>query len=111
MARNVTLVNRFPRIMAELGPKVNLALLAGAEQIAQDARGRVPVESGSLRDAIHVDSDHDGHLVVAGDNDVFYGHFVEFGTSNNAAHPFLIPATESNRDNVIELVAGALRSL
>jgi HK97 gp10 family phage protein len=103
--------NRIPQIVATLNPKLSAALRVGAEGIARDAQARVHVDSGALRDSIHVEDADNGFYVIAGNDDVFYGIFEEFGTTHSPAHPFLIPATEAGRDNVVGLVAAALRSL
>jgi HK97 gp10 family phage protein len=105
------LKNRFPQIIASLNPKVNAALRVGAEVVEQAAKERVPVQSGDLRDAIHVEDGDDGVYVVAGGGDVFYGHMVEFGTSHTSPRPFMVPAVEENRDTVAAVVAVALRTL
>ena len=49
--------------------------------------------------------------VIAGDSDVFYGHLVEFGTTHTPARPFLIPAAEANREEVVASVRAALKGL
>ena len=56
---NVTYKSRIPQIAVELHPKVKAALTVGAEGIADNARGKVPVATGHLRDAIHVEDDGD----------------------------------------------------
>lgn len=99
--------NRFPQIIAELEPKVEAAVEVGRHMVADEARARVHVDSGSLRDAIHVDD----KLVVAGDNDAFHGHFEEFGTTRNPAHPFLVPALEAKTEDIVGLVVASLRGL
>jgi HK97 gp10 family phage protein len=103
--------NRFPQIIATLDPRVDVAVRLGAQAVEADARSRVPVDSGSLRDAIHTEKGEGGHLVVAGDSNVFYGHLVELGTSRVPPRPFLIPALEARRDEIVGLVAAALRKL
>jgi HK97 gp10 family phage protein len=99
--------NRFPQIIATLDPRLEEALDLGRQAIASDARSRVHVDSGDLRDSIHVDDEY----IVAGDGDVFYGHYEEFGTVHSPAHPFMVPAAEANRDTVVALAAAALRGL
>jgi HK97 gp10 family phage protein len=95
-----------------LPPTVDVALNQGAESIAEEAQNRVPIASGKLRDAIHVDRKDTGEVfVVAGDDEVFYGHLVEYGTTNTGAQPFLIPALEDKRATVLADVTVALRSL
>lgn len=108
MARRKTdLDSRLPMIAAEMLPLVETAVRSGAELIARQAK--VPVASGELRDAIHVDETEDGHMVVAGDDDVFYGHLVENGTTITPPRPFLVPAAEASREEVVAGIAAALR--
>lgn len=106
--------SRLPRIAAKLDDYVDAGVRDVADDIARDARGRVPVASGDLRDAIHVE-DVEGvagqYRVLAGDDDVFYGHLVEFGTSHTAPRPFLLPAAEGRRASIGVRVAARLRRL
>ncbi len=103
------LQSRLPEIAAELGPAVAEATAAGAELIAEDAKARVPVDSGRLQRAIHVEASPEGAYVVAGDREAFYGHIVEHGSVNAPAHPFLVPALEENRGKVEEGIRAAIR--
>lgn len=103
--------SRIPLIAAELDAKTEAAVIEVAERIAADAKSRVPVATGALRDAIHVDTSGDGVRVVAGDSTAFYGHIVENGSTKTPARPFLVPALEAVRP-VLELLVGEkLRSL
>lgn len=113
MARLVTLESRLNAIAAELKPRAVAAIHIAANGIEESAKARVPVGESSphLRDAIHVRPDDDGAAVVAGNDDLFYGHMVEFGTRNAAPRPFLIPALEMRRAEVTKIVAEALKSL
>ena len=101
--------SRIPAIAAELHGLVEAALVPGAKMVATAAKLRAPVESGDLREAIHVDVQPEGVYVVAGDNKVFYGHLVEWGTSHSAPEPFLVPALEANRKAVVKLAKEALK--
>lgn len=104
--------SRFGTIARTLDEQIDPAIRNVAEQVAADAKGRVPVDSGALRNAIHVDRHGDGaYSVVAGNTEAFYGHIVEHGGVNAPARPFLIPAAEATRDNVDELVRAALADL
>lgn len=103
--------SRIPKITAEMLPALEAATGAAAELVAARAKERVPVDTGRLRDAIHVERDSGGFAVVAGDTEAFYGHIVEHGGVRTPAHPFLVPAVEESRDEAIELVALALRRL
>lgn len=105
------LKSRLPRIAAEMEGRVTGALRAGAELVEAEAKSRVPVDSGDLRDRIHIEQDGDDVLVVAGDKQVFYGHLVEFGTSHTPARPFLIPALEAKSGEIVEFASRALKGL
>ena len=106
--------SRLQAIAASLDDRVNAGVREVAEEIAKDAQARVPVASGRLRDSVHVE-DVEGvagqYEVVAGDDDVFYGHLVEYGTTNTPARPFLIPAGEGKRAGLAARVGARLRGL
>jgi HK97 gp10 family phage protein len=106
-----TLKSRLPDIAAGLRRRVIVATEQGAELVAQKAKARVPIESGSLRNAIHVERDGADVYVVAGDREAFYGHMVEHGTRHSAPHPFLIPALEESRDAILDLIEANLKRL
>jgi HK97 gp10 family phage protein len=104
------LTSRIPQIRRDLGPAVNDGLEVGADLVAGVARVRAPIETGSLKASIHVENARGhGYLVVAGDRDVFYAHMVEHGTSHSAPQPFLVPALEQMRGEVLSRVRHALR--
>lgn len=105
------LKSRLPRITVEMQARVTAAVRAGAETVAQEAQSRAPVASGDLSRSIHVEQDGDDVHVVAGDSDVFYGHLVEFGTVRTPARPFLVPALEARRDEIVTAVTAAVRGL
>ncbi len=93
---SVELKSRLPQITIALSQRARLAGKDLADAIAEEARSRVPVDSGALRDAIHVtfQGDNDWN-VVAGDRKAFYGHIIEHGGVNTPARPFLVPAAET----------------
>lgn len=102
---------RLPKITAELAIKLDAVALAAAQRIEQAAKENVPVDTGKLRDAIHIERDSDGYMVIAGDNDTFYGHIVEHGGAHTSPRPFLVPALENNRNEIIRMASLALRNL
>jgi len=80
---------------------MDIATKLGAETIERAAKERVPVASGTLRDAIHTDRKKVAEYEVrAGNTEAFYGHMVEHGTSHSPPHPFLVPALEEEREQV-----------
>lgn len=110
--RNVTLHSRFPQIALELPGRVAEAAKKGAERVADGARERVPVHTGRLHDAIHVEQQGVGdYAVIAGDHDAFYGHIVEHGGRFSPPHPFMMPAAEATRDDIQRFGIEALADL
>lgn len=116
-----TLKSRLPFIAAELRPRVSAAVKAGAELVAERAKARAPdapPQGEGLVEAIHVERTGAGeYSVMAGDDDVFWARFVEFGTQASekhratAPHPFLLPAAEESKDEIAGLITVVLRSL
>lgn len=110
--------SRLPQIAVEIQVVVEQALEFGAETVAEDARERVRPHrlTGRLEEAIHIDTQREGVYVVAGGkaeegDDVFWGHLLEHGTSHSAPHPFLVPALDDNRGDVVARVQASLRRL
>ena len=103
--------SRLPEIAIELEVRLHEVAASAAEMIAESARERVPVASGRLRDAIHVEKTETGASVVAGDREAFYGHIIEHGSRNAPAHPFLIPAAEAVHPELLSLAREALAKL
>lgn len=111
-----TLNSRLDGIAAALQPKVGTAVKAGTEMVAETAVANL-VAGGHIRNdelgpAIHVEREGPAeYSVVAGDEDVFWGNFVETGTTHSPPYPFLVPALETEEDTILALVGGALRGL
>ena len=104
--------SRIPEIAATLDARIIAAMRTAVEAVEMDAKARVPVASGELRDAIHIETeDRNSVSVVAGDDNVFYGHFVEHGTSRVPARPFLVPALEAKREEILASVNAVLKTL
>lgn len=112
----MALRSRIPQIIEELQPEMLAAVQTAADLVEARAKDLVPVDTGRLRNAIHVAYDiHRGELVgaavVAGNNKAFYGHIVEHGGANTPPHPFLVPALEQSRQQIEEDVASVLRKV
>jgi HK97 gp10 family phage protein len=110
----VTLKSRIPQITAEMEGKLNTVVRAGAENIERTAKELAPDApplGEGLVAAIHTEHDALGSSVVAGDDEVFYGHFIENGTVNTPPHPFLVPAVEVNHAPIVGAAARVLRGL
>ena len=71
-------------------------------QIERTAKEKCPVDTGRLRDSIHsdIEKDSDGTTGSVG-TDVEYGPHVELGTSKMQAQPFMKPAMDENKEDII----------
>ena len=104
--------NRLPSIAARLDETVEEAMEDAARFVAESAQARVPVATGKLRDAIHVDRmDDDTVAVVAGNTDAWYGHIVEGGGAKTSPKPFLVPAFEANRKLIEQRISDAIERM
>ena len=104
--------------LSNLDVKLKRALEEALEEIAEkirdDAKNFVPVDTGSLKKSIRVEKEGDLQVsVVAGGGGVInprtgrevdYASFVEFGTSRMSPQPYMQPALEKNRDEILRIV-------
>jgi len=104
--------------LSNLEEKLTKALAEALEEVSEkirdDAKGFVPVDTGSLRKSIRVE--RKGSLevsIIAGGGGVInprtgrevnYAGYVEFGTSRMSPQPYMQPALEKNRDEVLRIV-------
>jgi HK97 gp10 family phage protein len=105
------------------GGPIRVALLRAAKLMQEEAQARAPQDTGRLRRNIIAFSDRNprasgvteqygitfrrgkrrgqkwaSYLTKGGgENDAYYGRFVEFGTSRQPAKPFLRPAFETKK--------------
>ena len=82
-----------------------------ADKIEADAKAAAPVITGELRDSIKAYKsriDDIGYIVDVG---VFYGSFVELGTSRIKSNPFLRRALEKNAKQYGYLTGKKIRSI
>jgi HK97 gp10 family phage protein len=109
--------SRLPAIAAELEPRTKAILAKAAEMTAGKAQARVPVDTGRLRNQIHVEYDETlgAFEVLAGDarqkDFAFYAHVVEHGSVFKGARPFLVPAAEEVRGELVALGREGLAGL
>ena len=95
MAARVTLTGDLTKRMRRGERMTRTAVQNTAKSIAQGAQQRVPVDTGHLKASITYERlDEHAALVMV---KAHYGHFVEYGTRNMGAQPYLIPAAESQR--------------
>lgn len=111
------------KIPEELRPEVFKAISETASEIRRDARRRVPVDTGDLRDSIKVrrskkklnaviwpDYPRSGRRIKKGSRKsvpgakVYYAYAVEYGTKHQREQPFLIPASDAAEEEFVERV-------
>lgn len=82
--------NRFPQIIAGMEARAEAIVAKAAMDIEAHAKSRAPVDTGTLKNSIQAIRVGEAHwkVVVGAD----YGMYVEWGTVNQAAQPFLQPA-------------------
>ena len=101
-------VNRTMRNLREMGEHVaeaaRRALKVGAYRVAADAKSRCPVDTGKLRDSIHVDQSRSGNRFVVladAENDGYhYAKHVEYDPQINK--PYMYPALDANKQQIYE---------
>lgn len=101
-----TAIARFGKLEAVAHEAAVLGAAKGAATVEGRAKARAPVDTGRLRDSIHTARDADGAELVG--TEVEYARFVEFGTVNMAAEPFLRPAAAGAAGEVTQAVADVL---
>ncbi len=103
------------RQLAELPERIRKAARAAiadaAAAVQADAQAEVPVESGALRAGIQTRITGDGLSAEVGvfDRDLYYGAFIEFGTSSIPARPFMTPAAEAERAELSDRIRRATK--
>ena len=98
------------------------ALKRGADPVVDEAKRLAPYRTGELRDSIAYDLEDGNDTLSEGTvgpkgADVFYGGFVEFGTKNAPAKPYLRPAADKREaesqkimsETILEGIEAAIR--
>lgn len=81
-----------PERARELKHQIALAQLDEVQQAIVEARNRVPVRTGHLRDSIGLIMWNPDEMRIIAGTPCYYAHFVEFGTVKMRARPFWCPA-------------------
>jgi HK97 gp10 family phage protein len=92
--------DRLDESRREVRRELDRALSRGAEATQRTSQSIVPVLTGKLRSSISTSKV--GDLAYDVYTDVEYAPYVESGTRNMAAQPYMRPAYERNRLKVIE---------
>ena len=103
-----TVVRNLERLDKQIKDGARKARLRAAMEVEREAVAEVPVDSGRLKGSIMTQEVNDelvevGSGVKAG-TEVEYAHYVEYGTSKMAAHPYLQPAVEKVRQKYPKMI-------
>lgn len=94
------LVSNLHKIAAMVGPAVERALLATGKDILDVSQQLVAVDTGKLKASGGVIPITSTHVVVGygspGSEREEVAHYIEYGTVNSPAQPYLTPAFEQN---------------
>lgn len=101
---NVTIRDNSRDVLKQIGALTREKLRDFAEEMTEVAKSGCPVDTGNLRDSIEWDEENvsDTQQAVRVFTQTGYGAFVELGTSRMAAQPYLAPAFETARKNVLD---------
>lgn len=89
-------ISGLDKLIKETPMKVSNAVRATALQVEAQAKLIVPVDTGFLKSSIQTEMT--GNLTAQITPHAEYAAYVEFGTKNMAAQPYLIPAMEKAKD-------------
>lgn len=113
------ILNKLQQIGINISRLENKALKNAAEPVLEDAKATNAFNdrSGKLRKGLKISNikklDGTKYVLVGVDKSdnskIYYGKFLEFGTSKMPAKPFLQPAYEKNKDNIEKTIAETLK--
>ena len=113
------ILNKLQQIATNISRLENKALKNAAEPVLEDAKATNAFndKSGRLRKGLKISNikNKEGmkYVLVGVDKSdnskIYYGKFLEFGTSKMPAKPFLQPAYEKNKDNIQKTIAETLK--
>jgi len=119
------LQKRLAAIPEEVRKAIQPALVKQADAMSASMRGFVPVDTGDLKDSIEVTpagkstppySQPGGMMTVpenavaitVGNEDVRYGHLVEYGTEKAPAQPYFWPAVRLHNKKAKQAIKRAI---
>lgn len=97
---------------AGISQAIDTGVQQTADQVADAARGLVAVDTGALRASIEVfGAGGSGARVVSAGQSLDYAPHIEYGTSKQAAQPFMTPAAEQGKALLPKNVGAQLKAL
>lgn len=102
--------DKFPSIAAALPEMTRAVVHKAAFDVEAQAKNRVPVDTGALKNSIDTTFQRDGLLgIVAPHTD--YALFVELGTRRQSAQPYMFPAADAVRPAFIAACKAMLKDI
>ena len=99
------------KLIGEISGRVIQNMDVACQVVRGYAQANAPVRTGAMKGKVAVETEIvasgetiEGRVGVKKDNDVFYARFVEFGTSKQAAHPFLRPAVFDHAAEIVRII-------
>ena len=105
---NITYDNGLAEIAQRIEGSINEIIAAGADAVCDNAKSICPVDTGALRDSISVTTARDRAEISANTD---YAAYVEFGTSQMAPQPYLVPSLIGNSGAVLAAMADAIAGI
>jgi HK97 gp10 family phage protein len=78
--------------LVELQKSLDVYLKVLANEVVTEAKILCPVDTGNLRDSIKILEERKDEIDIGSEAD--YANFIEFGTRNMVAQPYLRPALD-----------------
>jgi len=100
------MIRFFDEAERSLMDELDAAVDSAAKLVWDTAISLVPVRTGRLKNSIHILKEKELERIIRADTE--YAAFVEFGTSRMAARPFMRPALEARRAEIMALIHGAV---
>lgn len=105
MSVSITYDNSLEEIAQRIEGSLGEIIAAGADAVCESAKSMCPVDTGALRSSISVSTDGNRAEISANTD---YAAYVEFGTSQMAPQPYLVPSLIGNSGAVTAAMADAI---
>lgn len=105
---SITYDNGLAEIAQRIEGSISEIIAAGANAVSEGAKSICPVDTGALRDSISVSMEGNRAEISANTD---YAAYVEFGTSQMAPQPYLVPSLIGNSGAVLAAMADAIAGM
>lgn len=102
-------IGKLNKLDVEARKGVRAQVRKSANAIRKGAQSRVPVDSGKLKRSIRARYSADGFTAEIAPGLKWRAHFIEFGTVDRPATPYMTPAWEAEKQNYIAGIKKAIK--